>query len=486
MRYFLFVLLGFFAAGCYVNRAVVDPFAYGPQSSCWYWGPDSEASQMAGCDPVAECPDLPDEEHVLSLGEVLDIALVNNPQTQISWALAREYAAQYGRSQSTAFPTISASYHYTASRTSFLASQVEQPGNVDEEVLIINTQQEWGPRADVTWTLLDFGQRRYTSEAARYALYYTDYLHNQTVQTLVQDVTVDFYDYLYQKKLLEANESDLATAEVTLEAAELGFRSGVKNVSDVLQARTQALLAEIQLSEQYRAVHTSYATLLGTMGLPANANIDLQKLPFVDPESVDLDPLDEYLDIAMQCRPDLLAARSNVISREKALLAAKRAWTPVVDYTLDIGNSTFTGGLNDKYNYVSTLTVSMPLFTGFQIRNSIRLAQATVEKEEATLKQVELNAVKDLTIAHYNVSVAFNTLKAAIRFLESAKEEYEVSLSQYKAGVNTILDVLSAQSSLFDARAKQAGAIQEWFTSLSTLTYSAGLMSYNLTQGDPS
>ena len=99
---------------------------------------------------------------------------------------------------------------------------------------------------------------------------------------------------------------------------------------------------------------------------------------------------------------------------------------------------------------------------------------------------MELNAVKDLTIAHYNVSIAFNTLKAAIRFLESAKEEYEVSLSQYKAGVNTILDVLSAQSSLFDARAKQAGAIQEWFTSLSTLTYSAGLMSYNLTQGDPS
>ncbi|NGX46986.1 MAG: Antibiotic efflux pump outer membrane protein ArpC [Chlamydiae bacterium] len=480
MGLFVFVLLALLTTGCYVNRAVIDPFAYAPNSPCQYWGPDSEASALADCEPVAECPEIPEEEHILSLAEVLDIALVNNPSTQISWALAREYAAEYGRTQSTAFPIITASYHHTSSRTSYLASQVEQPQNIMMETLIINNQEEWGPQGQVSWTLLDFGQRRYTSEAARYALYYADYMHNQSIQTLIQDVTLDFYSYLYQKKLLEADEADLATAEETLDAAELALKNGVKNISDVLQARTQALLAEIQLSEQYKAVNTAYSTLLATMGLPANGHIELQKLPFVDPESIDLDPLDEYLDIAMQCRPDLLAARSGVISAELAVKAAKRAWTPVVDYSLEVGNTSYSGGFNDRYNYVSALTVSMPLFTGFKIRNSIRLTEAAVEREEATLKQVELNTVKDVSTSHYNVSVAFNTLKVAIQFLKAAKEEYEVAISQYKVGVNTILDVLSAQSSLFDARAKQAQAIQEWFTSLSTLTYSVGLMSYNL------
>lgn len=479
MRSIPLLFCALLCSGCHVNRAVVDPFGYAPDSACWYWDSDCKANQLANGARVADCPEIPCEEHILCLSEILDIALINNPQTENTWAIAREYAAEYGRIQSLYFPWISATFSYNNTRTSYLASQVEQPMNVSKESLIINTQTEWGPQANLTWTLLDFGQRRYSTEAARYALYWANYNHNQAVQTLIQDVTVDYYDYLYQMKLLEADQADLATANETLTAAELGLRNGVKNVSDVLQARTQAILAEITLSEQYKQVNNSYATLLTTMGLPADSKIQMQKMPFVDPESVNLDPLCEYIDISMQCRPDLLASRSSVVSAENAVTAAKRAWTPVVGYTLQVGNNTYSGGFNDEINYQSSLSVSMPIFTGFNIRNTIRLAEAGLEQTEAMLKTTEVNVVKDVTTAHFNVTVAFNTLKAAIRFLEAAKEEYEVAIEQYRAGVNTILDVLSAQSSLFDARAKQAQSLQEWFTSLSTLSYSAGLMCHN-------
>lgn len=474
------VLLALLMSGCYVNRASIDPFAYAPPLACWYWGPDDRADKLACADPISDCPDIPNETAIHSLAEILDIALINNPQTQISWARAREYAAEYGLSQSTAFPTITGNYFYKASRISHLASTVEQSQNVMMETLIINDQQEWGPQANVTWTLLDFGQRRLTSLAARYSLYYADYTHNEAIQTVIQDVTIDYYNYLYQKKLLEADEADLLTAEETLDAAKLGLQTGVKNVSDVLQAKSAALQAEIKLSEQQKGVNTSYAILLDRMGLPANVNLSVQDLPFVNPEKTNLAPLDDYLCIAMGCRPDLLAARALVRSSELSLKAAKRAWTPVVDYTLEFGNTTFNGGFNDRYNYVNTLTVSMPIFTGFEIRNTVRKNEAIVEMEGATLKQVELGVVRDVTTAHFNVNVAFNTLHAAIRFLRAAEEEYEVALSQYRQGVNTILDVLSAQSSLFDARATQARATEEWFTTLSTLTYSAGLLSANL------
>lgn len=474
------LLLILLLSGCYVNRAVIDPFGYAPESPCWYWKPDRDADALSCSPPVSQCPELPCEEHVLCLGEILDIALVNNPQTELSWSFARQYAAEYGQSQSSFLPSITANYYYESQRTSFLASTVEVSSNIIEQELIIDEHSQWGPRADITWTLLDFGQRRFTSEAARYALYFANYQHNQAVQELLQNVTLDFYDYLYQKKLLEADQADLATAEETLAAAEMGLRTGAKNISDVLQARTQTLLAEIQLSEQHKVVNTSYATLLTTIGLPSNAKITLQKLPFVDPDSVDLDPLSTYLDIAMQCRPDLLAQRSSVISAENTLTAAKRAWTPTVQFTSQVGNTTFTGGFNDKYNYINTITLSMPLFTGFSIRNTIRASQAVLEQQEAGLKQIELNVIQDVSTAHYNVTVAFNTLKAANKFLEATKEEYEVALAQYKAGVNTILDVISAQSSLFDARARQASALKEWFSSLATLTYSAGMLSQNL------
>lgn len=480
MRYRIGILLlslGVVVSGCYVNRASYDPFSYAPDTPCTVWEPDRKASPLA-CEESFLCLELPSSERSLSLCEVLDIALLNNPQTKISWAQARQAAAQYGISQAPAFPQIEALFNFGTTRTAYLASQVQPMGftTTEDNTLFESTQTLWGPRGTLSWTLLDFGQNRLTSEAARYALYFADFSHNQALQTLLETVTLDYYNYLYEKKQLEANEADLANAEETLEAAELGLQTGAKNISDVLQARTQALLAEIQLSQQQGNVTTAYAVLLDNMGLPANATILVQKLPFVDPKQVDLCPLQDYIDTAMQCRPSLLAARANLCSTQMSLSAAKRAWVPVLDYSVNIGR-TYFNSVSDGYDYTNTFTITMPIFTGFNIRNTIRNATATVEEAEGTLEQTELEVIKDVTTAHYNVTVAFNTLKAANALLVAAKQQYEVALSQYKQGVNTILDLVSAQTSLFDARAKQADAIRQWFSSLANLTYSTGTLS---------
>ena len=58
----------------------------------------------------------------------------------------------------------------------------------------------------------------------------------------------------------------------------------------------------------------------------------------------------------------------------------------------------------------------------------------------------------------------------------AAEKQYEVALGKYKAGTTTILDVVSAQSSLADARAERAKATQNWFTSLANLAYATGVM----------
>jgi len=471
----LFLLL---LTGCYVNKAMIDPWGYAPEGACCYWLPDTKGRDLA-CQEEENCPEIPDEDCILSLAEVLDIALVNNTNTQITWAQARQAAAEYGQSQASALPEITADFHHTHSQTSVLASQVELGPTATRQEVIVSDQTLWGPTAYVTYTIFDFGQRRYTSQAARYALYYADYIHNQAVQSVLETITLDYYDTLYQNKLLEAKEADLATALETLDAAELGLRQGARDLSDVLQARTDALLAEIQLSQQHQIAHTSNATLLDDMGLPSNAEINIDRLPLVDPREVRLDSVDDYLETAFHCRPDLLGARASLASAEMSLKAAKRQWLPQIDYSLDIGRTYWKGGFHDDYNYTSTFSVSMPLFTGFYIRNSVKLSRAKVEEAKASLKQIELEVIKAITTSHYNVGVAYETLKAANRFLESAKEQYAIAIAQYREGVNTILDVVSAQSSLFNARAQQAQATQEWFSSLATLSYSAGIISAN-------
>jgi outer membrane protein TolC len=469
----------FLLSGCYVNRASYDPFSYAPDQPYCPWSPDDCAGRLA-CQgsSLEEClPDLPPEDHQYTLAELIDIGLYNSPTTQSSWAEARQAAAQYGLSQATAFPDLSAEFFHTHSRTSYLSSQVNSSAGGEVDSVIASSQVEWGPQLNLTYTLFDFGQRRATSEAARYLLYFADYTHNRTIQTLLETVTIDYYNLLYQEQLLEANEADLVDAMETLDAAELGLREGVKDISDMLQARTQMLQAKITLEQQKQTVSTAKATLLDDLGLAANRPLKLAKMPRVDLDEASLSPLEEYLACAQQSRPDLIASRAVVVSKAQTLKATQVDWLPKVDYSLEFGRTYWGVGLNDRYNYNSTFTISMPLFKGFWYRNSIKQARAGLELAESELRQTETDVIADVTTAHFNVGIAKQTLLTSAALLASAKEQYKVSKAQYRQGTTTILDLISAQAALFDARAVAAQALNQWFTSLATLSYSAGIIS---------
>jgi outer membrane protein len=486
----VFIIL--ICGGCYPNRAVIDPWSYAPRSPSKLWVPPKNVKPMELSD---DPPDMPTQEEPYSLAELVDIALRNNVQTKITWAQARSAAATYGQSQSKFFPAISGDFYYQRARqptfvtagTDILspapAGAAVAPSNpAGTSTLGATTVQDfyysiWGPQLSVSYLIFDFGTTRATSEAARQALYNADWTHNDAILTLLQTIMTDFYNYLYQKMLLVADEANVETANLTLDSAETGFNTGVRDVSDVLQAKTQLLQNQTTWSGQQQNVETAYTTMLSDMGLPANMRITTQDLPTDLPKNDIVPPLETLIAIAMQNRPDLLASEANLRSKQQSLLAAKRQFLPQLNYSFDLGKNYYNGGLHDQYNFSSTFTLSMPLFQGFYYRNAIKIAEANKKAAEEQVAQSELMMIKEVTTYHYNVRVAFDTLQFATAYLAAAEEQYVVALAQYKQGTNTILDVVSAQSSLVDARASQANAIQGWYTSLANLAYSTGIIS---------
>ncbi len=476
--------------GCYPNRAVIDPWSYAPLSPSRPWVPPKNVRPMALSD---EPPETLDQEEPYSLAELIDIALRNNVQTKITWAQARSAAANYGQTQSQFFPAIATDFYYQRARQpTFITPGITNattsgtssiPSNPVETTAFSNVSVQdfyysiWGPQLTVTYLIYDFGTLRATSEAARQALYNADWTHNDAILTLLQTIITDFYTYLYQKMLLEADEANVTTASVTLEAAESGFATGVRDVSDVLQAKTQLLQNQTTWAGQQQNVETAYTTMLNDMGLPAMMKLETQEMPKDLPKNDLVPPVETLIAIAMQNRPDLLASEANLRSKQQSLLAAKRQFLPQFNYDFEIGKNYYSGGLHDKYNFLSTFTVSMPLFQGFYYRNAIKIAEANVKTAEEQVMQSELAMIKEITTYHYNVRVSFDTLQYATAFLEAAAEQYQVALAQYKQGTNTILNVVSAQSSLVDARASQASAFQQWYTSLANLAYSTGILS---------
>lgn len=474
-------LLSVCAVGCYPNKAAFDPWGYAPPNSSTPWEPPQSAKPM---DLSKKPPPIPSQEEPFSLAELIDIALANSVQTKITWASARSAAAAYGQSQSVFFPSVSGTFTYQRARqpsfNSITSGASPETGNLGSPstISVQDTYYSiWGPQLQISYLIFDFGTQRSTSEAARQALYNADWTHNDAILTLLQTVMTDFYTYLYQKQLLQADVANIETAQLTLDSAQLGFNTGVRDVSDVLQATTQLLQNQTTWAGQQQNVENAYTQLLNNMGLPANLNLKVQDLPTILPDHDIVPSVEALIGIAIQNRPDLLAAEANLRSKENQLKAAKTQWLPQVNYNFQLGKTYYNKGLHDQYNFLNTLSVSMPIFSGFFYRNAIKGAEANQKLAEEQLKQTELQMIQEITSYHYNVRVAFDTLKFATAFLEAAKEQYTVALSQYRYGTNTILDVVSAQSSLADARAQQANGFQQWYTALANLAYSTGILS---------
>jgi outer membrane protein TolC len=441
-----------------MTRSATDPYAYAPKSPSTMYHQPLDVTNVSVFDP----------NKALTLAEILDVALRNNPTTKLTWAKARAAAAQYGQSQSPNFPTLTGNFVYERSKITY-PPEFGSPR-------FVQFLSDWGPQMTLTYTLLDFGQTRATTESARQALLYADYTHDRQIQTVLQQVTADYYNYLSQQELLKAQEADLYTAQTTFKAADEELQAGTQDKSDLLQAQTQLLQTQIQLVNQKQTVINARAALLTDMGVNCNQSINIELLPDVPPIDEMVQTADQLLTIALQKRSDLIAAEARVKSEEAAIDAAWRQFWPTVTYNLNAFQEFSNPGGNLNVNYYSTLSLNIPIFSGFSTLNNLKQVRAQKQQAEANLRQTQLNVVEDIVTAHTSVKTAFDALQISDNLLKTAQEQYEVILSRYKAGVATILDVVSSQSTLATARANQVSSTNQWLNSLVNLSYAAGTL----------
>lgn len=446
----------------------MDPFALAPSTPFSSWTPLKGNQLMSSkfCETLLP-PTFADGE--MNLADLIDIGLQNNPTTKQTWAQARAASAQYGQSLSPFYPNIQFTSQYTRQRGEFI-----QGGSLPPIPYLTTTA---GPDCTLTYTLFDFGQRTSQAIAAREALYMADWTHNQQIQSIIQIIMNDYYNYLYQLQVELSVESNLENAKMSLDAANQRFALGLAALGDVAQARTQFLQNKINLTNQKQQVENGFAALATDIGLPANVAFKVKPMP-EEIESVPcLESVDQLVALAQTKRPDLMAAQADIRSKESLVLNARRAVYPVIATNFDVGKYWFDHHREEhRPHWTAEVTISFPLFRGFYYKNGIKNAEANLENSRAQFMQTELAIIQTVTTSHMHVKTAAQNLKDTQEYLKSAEVEFDIALSGYKAGVATILDVLSAQSALADARTKKAQAHRAWYSSLVAIAYATGCL----------
>ncbi|HEU4697636.1 MAG TPA: TolC family protein [Gemmatimonadales bacterium] len=419
---------------------------------------------VAHAAPPALPADLAERIHRLTLAEVVDLALRNNTATRIAWANAQAAAASYGSATGEWLPTVDG--NVSGARVKTAASQGR------------TAVQQWvfTPSVSLSYLLFDFGGRTGRVSEAKQTLLAAGFGHNAAIQDVILQSEVAYFNYVQSRALLEAQRTTLREAEANLAATEERRRVGLATIADVLQARTAASRAALNLQTTEGQVQTTRGALALALGVPANLPYDIDSTAAEVPIAQLADSVETIIATAIRQRPDLAAARAQAEAAHARISQLRAARLPALAFSANGGRTYTTNNPSGANSYTLQLGLSIPLFAGFSRAYDQRAAEFRAEAAAAQAEQVRQRVVYDVFASYYDLQTSTRRVRTAEDLLASATQSSEVALARYKAGVGTILDLLNAQSALADARNELIQSRLAWSVSLAQLAHDAGLL----------
>lgn len=398
----------------------------------------------------------------LSLPELIDIALKNNPETEKAWSSVKRSQAILGLAKSNNYPTLDASGLLMHGR------EVKYPNGPN------TVFTNYGAELCLNYLLFDFGERNATVRAAKDALIASRYSSDFAMQKIVYTVAASYYEYINAVELLATKECSLHDAETIFSAAEDLCQAGLRNKNDFSTSSAAVAQIQMDLSEQRAQVAIAYGKLITYLGLPIETTLEVDRMPQGIENPLFAEGIPALIDAAKEQRADLLAKQATLSEMNERVTRAKRAPLPKLRGLAEGGWMEYAKHNGNGYNYTAGLTLDVPIFRGFEYSYQKRLAVADADMTLAELKELNNNIALELVTFSESAKAAGEAYRWSERYLEEATKSYEGALESYKAGLQNIFDLLQSQRYLADARIRKTQARTQWLVSIAQLAFATG------------
>jgi outer membrane protein, multidrug efflux system len=376
------------------------------------------------------------------------MATTNNQQLVAAYANFRQARALVNVAQADYWPQLSADPSYSRQR---LSANASRGAGSSSRGFTFNT---FTTPLDASWELDLWGRVRREVEGARARMTASADDLEASKLTIQAEVAVDYFTL----RSLDAQEQVLRSTVVayrrSLELTQNRRQGGIATDLDVSQAETQLATAEGQIP----AVQLQRANLLHALAVLCGKPAPTFELGVTqDALGAARKALDAGPGIPVTVPSELLESRPDIAAAERIMASANAdvglayaAFYPRVTLNGMAGFGSVDA--NSVFNWESRLwsfgpSVSLPLFTGGRNRAQLASARAAYDANVANYRQTVLGAfqdVEDQLAAQRLLAEQYDKENAA---LKSSRRTLEISLTKYKGGVITYLEVAIAQSS---------------------------------------
>ena len=344
------------------------------------------------------------------------------------------------------------------------------------------------PEITLQYLIFDFGKRegRVDEAAAQKIAAGANFIAAN--QQVAFRAAAAYYGLLTAQERLEAARETLKTAQTTQDAAEDRMNNGRATEPDVLNARAETAQSLFDLESADGDEKIARVKLTEAVGADPSPNImiDGQKdTPL--PQTLTLS-VDALIDSAMANRPDLQAQAAEIRATDDAIRQAKAAYRPQIGLkgsgaqtsiwpTTDFGE---LGHANEP-TWSVALGVEWRLWDGGARKNDLAIAESKRREAQDEMTELRDQATREVWTAYIAFRTALRKEQAAEALLDSASASYSASLDAYQYGVKNLVDVLTAEKQLAQARFSGVSARSQLLLDAVNLEFVTG----NLLRGQP-
>jgi adhesin transport system outer membrane protein len=282
---------------------------------------------------------------------------------------------------------------------------------------------------------------KYLSQSRREELF-------NTAEDVGLTATQHFMEVIRNRALIELCKRNIAEHVLILGLTRIRLDSGGGTQVDVNQAEASLEEARSRLVQARQGLADAEAGFLKVFGSGA-ARLAMPQWPV---QAIPGTP-EEAVAVAMGNNRALKAARLAILQKESEVTSAKGRHMPQLHFKASGGRSDNTGGYSENYHDLSAmLQVSFNLYSGGSDAAAIREAKSDRLKALAETEEVRRKVEEDVMTA-YSFHKATGDLLPILRSLTDENARVVTSYAdQFRMGKRTLLDLVSAQRSLFSSQ----------------------------------
>ncbi|HSF29881.1 MAG TPA: TolC family protein [Candidatus Tectomicrobia bacterium] len=423
--------------------------------------------------PPLLSPDLP----VMTLDQLIQIGLDNQPRIRSAQAAREGADARVGIARSAYFPIVGTTFGYNRQTSN-------QPGGINPATGNVSLRRVSGDsvnRQDFTARLsqnvFDSFRRESRLQSAREDQQAAEFDLSTTRQDVVLNVQSAYYNYILARRLVDVNQEAVRRNIQVLERARGFFEVGTRPKIDVTRAQVDLANAELALVRARNSMAVGFAALNNAIGVPEHPLYRVPEELEIPPESLKpeelMTTLEESSRIALENRTELRALRARIRSAEADLTLAKRDFFPSLSAD---ANWNYRGQeLPYAPNWVVGATLTVPVLNP-PLFSQVDEAAANLASAQASEEITAQNIVLEVQQSFVDLVAARERIRTAEVLLTQARENLDLAQGRYQVGVGPLIDVTDAELALTQAESENIQAIVDFKLSEARLQKAMGLL----------